>query len=227
MRRFLTLVILVFSCGLSHAQINFKAAYRLVVTDPTTFNIIIKEHNQTIEEDPIFKYSKEFPDLKIMNGFDLGFRYKVPGVSFELGWGNRRRQLRADGKRLNGSSYENKITTTINTVSAGIFPTFGPVSFGGTIDYNYLKIKTEFEQPGLGASLKDNTWSSKLSISYNFKSSGAIGVTIRPYIDIFWSEYDITEFSEDINPTSPAPESPLKETFKSWGISFIIYNGPQ
>ncbi len=227
MRVILTIFTLVSFCNLAQTQINLRASYRLVLTDPTTFNSILQEHNRIIREDPIFSYSKEFQDLKLMNGFDMGLRYKVPGVSFEGGWGNRRRQLRADGKRLNGSSFENTITTTINTISAGIFPTFGPISFGGTIDYNYLKIKTEFEQPGIGTTLKDKAWSSKFSISYNFNSRGMIGVTIRPYIDVFWSEYDITDFNQAINDPEPPPASPLKETFASWGISFIVYNGPQ
>jgi hypothetical protein len=227
MRVILTFVTLVFACSFAQAQVNFKAAYRLVLTDPTTFNSILQEHNSIIREDPLFNYSTEFKDLKVMNGFDLGLRYKVPGVAFEGGWGNRRRQIRADGKRLSGSSFENTITTTINTISAGLFPSFGPISIGGTIDYNYLKIKTEFEQPGIGTTLKDNTWSSKFSISFNFKSKGMIGVVIRPYVDIFWSEYDITEFNQAINDPEPPPASPLKETFASWGISFIVFNGPQ
>jgi hypothetical protein len=227
MRITLTLLTLVFSCNLIHAQINLKAAYRLVITDPTVFNGILQEHNRIIRDDQAINYSKEFQDLKLMNGFDLGLRYKVPGVAFEAGWGNTRRQLRADGQKLTGNSFENTITTTINSVSAGVFPTFGPLSFGGTISYNYLKIKTEFEEPGIGTTLKDNAWSSRFSLSYNFKSKGMIGVAIRPYVEFYWSEYDISKLNQSINDPEPPPTSPFKETFASWGISFIVYNGPQ
>ena len=233
MRLTLTLLILAFTCSLAHGQINLKAAYRLVITDPTTFNGIIQEHNESIRLDTNMFYTNEFKDLKVMNGFDMGLRYKVSTVAVEVGWMHKRRQLRADGRRINGNSFQNKITTSMNSISAGLFPTFGPVSIGGTVEYNYLKIKNDFEEPSYygdgtaGSTFKDQAWSSHFSVSYNFSNGGVLGVTIRPYIDIYWSEFDLTDFNQALNNPDSPPDSPLKETFASWGISFILYNGPQ
>jgi|GEM_PF-2608061 len=233
MRITLALLVLVFTCTLTHAQVNLKAGYRLAITDPTTFNSIIQEHNSIIREDPLVNYASEFEDIKLMNGFDMGLRYIVSTVAIEAGWMHKRRQLRGDGRRLNGNSFENKISVSMNSISAGFFPTFGPVSIGGTIDYNYLKIKNDFEEPSfygdpsLGSIFNDEAWSSHFSVSYNFSNGGVFGMTIRPYIDIYWSEFDLTQFNQALNNPEPPPGKPLKETFASWGFSIILYNGPQ
>ena len=234
MRITLTLLMLVFSCSSALAQVNVKAAYRLVITDPATFNSIIETHNQRVIQDSTkLKYSSEFEEMKLMNGFDMGVRYLTSTLAVEVGWMHKRRQLRAEGRRVNGNLFENKITTSMNSISAGLFPTFGSVSIGGTVEYNYLKIKNDFEEPSLygdiskGSIFKDEAWSSHFSVSYNFSNGGAIGVTIRPYIDIYWSEFDLTDFNQGLNGDSSPSEDPLKETFASWGISFILYNGPQ
>lgn len=233
MRITLTLLLLAFSCSLAEAQVNTKAGYRLVITNPETFNSIIQTHNEAIRQDSFMNYSDEFGDLKLMNGFDMGLRYMASTVAIEVGWMHKRRQLRGDGRRVNGNSFQNKITTTMNSISAGLFPTFGPVSIGGTVEYNYLKIKNDFEEPtyygdpSKGSIFKDQVWSSHFSVSYNFSNGGVIGVTIRPYIDVYWSEFDLTDFNQALNAPTDPPDSPLKETFASWGISFILYNGPQ
>ncbi len=236
MRITLALLALLFMSSSVHAQVNLKAAYRLAFTDPTTFNSILQEHNSIVEEDDFMEYTTEFKDLKVMNGFELGLRYKFSAVAFEVGWMNKRRGLRAEGRRVsNGNSFRNSITTSINTLSAGLYSFFGPISIGGTIDYNYLKIKSDFEETpsdftksSFITTDKDEAWSSQFSISYDFSNGGLLGVTIRPYVDVYWSEFDLTGFNKTINNRDPKPFEPsLKETFATWGISFILYNGQQ
>ena len=125
-----------------------------------------------------------------------------------------------------GKAFENKITTSINTYSAGLYPTFGPVSIGATVDYNRLKIKSKFEETQRDINEnKDGAWSSRFSISYDFSNGGTLGFLIRPYVQVYWNKYDITEFNNFVNNIEPA--EPNKEDFASWGFSFIIYNGEQ
>ncbi len=123
-----TIVILV-CCSATDAQLNFYAGYRLGFTSPDNFNAIVTQHDSLVNEDPLIEYRDTlgFGELRYLNGVDLGLSYAFPGGRVQFGWMNKRKQLRSEGARLGGNSsgsFENRITTTINNLNFGYYPTF-------------------------------------------------------------------------------------------------------
>lgn len=223
-------------CTTAEAQLNFYAGYRLGFTNPEAFNAIVEEHNAAVKSDPIIGYRDTigFDELRYLNGVDLGISYGFAGGRVQFGWMNKRKQIRADGQRIGSSSqFENRITTTINNLNIGYYPTFGPVYLGATLDYNFLRIKTDFEEVGqLGVpgtqEAYSNAWSSHFSFGYDLSNGGNIGLKIEPYIQLYWSDYDLGNFYKIATGDESAnPEIETKEQFATFGISFIVYNGPQ
>ena len=226
-------VLLVFTCMSVEAQFNFTAGYRLAFTNPEVFNQIIEEHNSLVENNEDIKYREDgFKEIRYLNGVDVGMRYVLDGVIFNASWRNKRNSIHADGQYLNSNGdFINRITLSIHEITAGIEPTIGKVSFGATLGYNWLKLKTRFEEDLTGGRGFDgkhggNTWSSHFSFSFNLSNQGKIGVTIQPYAHVYWGEFDLTGFNNEINNQS-LDAGTLKDKFNTFGIAFIINNGRQ
>lgn len=223
-------IFLLFACQL-YGQWNMKAGYRFGITDPAVFNDIIHNYNSSVDIN--FYNEGGFKDLTFFHGADLGVSFRGDNIGLEIGWIHKRRQLRAEGSYANSSNnYRNRITTSINSASAGLVSYFGQFRVGGTIDYNEMKIKGDFErrQNELAPKVfkdKSHAWSSHFSVGYTFKTSSVIALSIQPYVQIYWNDYSLDAFDDLLNLDNPTEPRPLKEKFGAFGIAFIIYNGPQ
>ena len=223
MLRIVSVVVVVFlSLNALQGQVNVFAGYRTSFTKPETFNAIIEAHNDAFD---LVDYS--ISEIKYLHGVDLGLRYSFRSGAVQTGWINRRKQVRSDVPQ-----FTNRVSTSINTFNVGYYPTFGNFSFGATADYNLLRIKNELERRGgipdpskdLQNPMKSDAWSSHFSIGYEFSNGGYFSLKIEPYIQVYWDDYNIAELSAGI---APDYSGSTREEFMTFGISFIVYNGPR
>ena len=196
--------------------------YRLGIVDAPIHDAIVDQHNLLIDG-----YSTIFRPLKSMHGFELGVRQRNRNVSFELGWKLQRNMQKATGFLSSGDPYENQLTYEFQAISGGVFGHLGPVSVGGTLDYNFMRIKLNFYEPDLDNAIKDNLFSSDFVLTYTFPSDGVVSLALQPYVRVNWGQYDITPLYEVLTNTVPEDPSRMHENFATYGFSIIVYNGYQ
>ena len=202
------------------AQLNFKVGYGLGFVDAPVNDAIIALHNASQDG-----YSVPFEPLNMLHGFEMAFRQRYNNVSLETGWKIQRNMLKAEGEDAGGSVYENQITYNMQAISAGFYQHFGQLSFGGTIDYNWLRMKWVFAQPELDDQLKDKLFSSDFSFRYTFRTQGVVALSFQPFVRVHWGHYDISALDNAINEHTST--EPLLENFYSYGITLVMYNGRQ
>ena len=227
MRFLLTAGILVATCSIAVAQLNFKAGYRANFTNPEAFNQILADYDPSEFDEAVdYEVRRNFGELGYLHGFDLGFRHSFENVGFEASWMQKRRQLRQELSISPGPSntvFTNYMSTVINIASVGMITYIGPVGLEATIDYNAHKFKGDFSAPVSSFQFKDEAWSSHFSLNYDFPSKSVISMSIQPFVQVYWSSVNLSELDQLLNPTN-SPRTIL-EKFNSFGIAFIIYNG--
>ena len=223
MLRIVSVIVVVFlSFSAAQGQFNVYMGYRTSFTNPETFNSIIEAHNDAFD---IADYS--IREIKYLHGVDLGLRYSFRSGAVQAGWINRRKQVRSDVPQ-----FTNRVSTSINTFNFGYYPTFGNFSLGATADYNLLRIKNELERRGgiptppkdVQNPMKGDAWSSHFSIGYEFSNDGYFSLKIEPYIQVYWDDYNLADLSAAI---APDYSGSTREEFMTFGVSFIVYNGPR
>ena len=203
------------------AQLNVKIGYDLSVLDPTANNAIIARNNEKET------YQSEFSSLSLFNGLQTGIRYKFDVVALEFTYGMKIKGLRAEGTNLgSGQNIENRLGYAFQRFSGGLESLFGTFGLGATIDYNIQGIKSTFEGEGSSGKLKNNSWGNTVFLSLNFEGSGNTSLSIKPFAQFFWSDWDLSTFDAQINGEAQLGIT-QNERFTNFGISLIFYNGPQ
>ncbi|MDX1477401.1 MAG: hypothetical protein R3301_06815 [Saprospiraceae bacterium] len=221
-RLFCTALVLGLVIHSTDAQFNLKVGYRLGILDAPVHDAIIQQHNLLNDS-----YSTIFRPLKSLHGFELGVRQRNRNVSYEFGWKLQRNMQKATGNFIDGTPYENQLTYEFQAISTGLYGHLGPVSIGGSLDYNFLRIKQNFVEPDQDDSMKDNLFSSDFSLTYTFPSDGVVTLALQPYFRVNWGQYDITPLYESLTNSVAEGPRPMREKFAMYGFSVIVYNGYQ
>jgi hypothetical protein len=203
----------------AHSQFNLKVGYNIGFVDAPVYDELIRRHNTKAEN-----YLVPFDMLKTLHGFELGFRQRWPEVSIEMGWKVRRNRFVADGEfSPGGATFSNVLVYRTHMFSVGLYGHWGRFSLGSTLDHNFLKTKSIFEEPEFESSMRDNAWSSLVSATYTVGGKGPVALGIRPYAQLYWTDYDFSGLGESLGvSTDGASEKPMV-----WGLSIVVFNGQQ
>ncbi len=202
------------------AQLNIKAGYSGSYTDPTINNGILQAYNA---ERPWL--DKKFDDIHFLSGIVLGIRHRFEFVAIDVSWYGRFKRVRVEGiDPTLSTTYERRLNYNFNTYSFGIENFIGSFSLGGSIDINKTGVRTKKPERDDSFSVIDQ-WgsSSHFFISYNLKST-QLQFSIRPFIQIPWTNVDLTPLSEELEISTTGSQN---ENFMNFGIMFIFFNGPQ
>jgi hypothetical protein len=202
------------------AQLNIKAGYSGSYTDPTINNGILQEYNA---ERPWFE--KKLEDVNFLSGIVLGARYRFDFVAVDVSWYGRFKRISAEGiDPTLSTNFKRQLNYNFNSYSFGIENFIGSFSLGGSIDLNKTDIRTKKTGREDRFSVVDQWgYGSHFFISYNLQST-QLQFSVRPYVQIPWTNVDLTPLSEELELSTTADQN---ENFMNFGIMFIFFNGPQ
>lgn len=225
MKKLIICLFMLFAFQQMNAQINLKVGYSLAYTNPEIHNRIIESYN---EQRPWL--SQPMKETNNLNGFLFGIRYKMGRLAAELSWENQFDRFKASGE---DPSNDSKVTESIYFKQA--FYSFGLESFftenlsiKASFDLNQIRYRAERTNvDGRFVLMKDWGYGSTFSIGYNFVGDRIMHVSIRPFMHISWTDFDISAFDEAINPDTTINTDPndYQESFVSYGIKLVFYNG--
>lgn len=203
-----------------HAQLNIKVGYGLAYASP-------KVNNQITEQ---FNLSKPWLDQKLsdfhfIQGVHLGLRYRLPVVSLELTWRNRFKRISAEGiDPTDDSDFEQTLIYQYQSYSFGIENHFGKIGYGGSIDVNNLVIRTNKTGREDTYNVVDD-WGlgSHLFLSYTVKSGAWLYVSVRPYVQVNWTKFDLAPLATELAVNTSG--SSYLGDYMNFGVMFIFFNG--
>ncbi len=202
------------------AQLNVKAGYSASYADPTINNGILQAYNA---ERPWL--DKTFSDVHFLSGLVLGARYRFDFVAIDVSWYGRFKRVQVEGiDPTLSTAYERRLNYNFNSYSVGIENFIGSFSLGASVDINKTGVRTQKTGRDDRFSVIDQWgYGSHFFISYNVKST-QLQFSIRPFIQIPWTNVDLTPLSEELEVSVTGDQ---KENFRNFGIMFIFFNGPQ
>jgi len=220
MRLFYFLVLVFGLPTISFGQLNLSVLYSSSYTQPDTHQSIIDQFNADRPG-----LTKQFEDIRFLNGYGLGLRYKVDRIAFNTRWENQIDRLRANGTDNNNEAFEQTLFFKLTTFSFGIESFFSEhLSIHGSFEFNNARYRTELNDSDKFDLANDWATGSTLSIGYNFIGGSLMHVSLRPFIHISWTNHDLIGLHTALNPDVPATRD-FDEEFLNFGIKLIFYNG--
>lgn len=208
-----------------NAQINLKVGYSLAYSNPEIHNRIIQSYN---EQRPWL--SQTMRETNLLNGFLFGVRYKMDRIAAELSWENQFDRFTASGQDpINDRGHTESIFLKQAFYSIGL-ESFITQNFSikASFDLNQIRYRAErINVDGRFLLMKDWGYGSTFSIGYNFIGDRIMHVSIRPFVHLSWTDFDVSNFDQAVNPdTAGTPDTiDYQEGFASFGIKLVFYNG--
>lgn len=204
-----------------HAQFNIKVGYNLGFAVDDKIGDIVDRFNK---ENDFF--NQPLGDIEGMGGIELGLRYRFKSSAIELSWINN--SARARGFGNDGSTpVEADIDASMRTFSLGLETMYGPIGIGSSIDRRRLKLKQDIPNFDATETVSQSSgWAAKLHLTLEARSS-SMSLTFKPYIQFPLSNLNVYGLEKSFFPDSEAVENDFDTDFLVYGISIVIYNGPQ
>ena len=176
-------------------------------------------------EELIIKKAMNFL-TKNKSGVALGLRYRYYTAAIEMFAHRSTGDNEAIGDD-NGTNFNEKISTTNLYYGLALENQFGIIGFGASIGYETLKFKTKVTGSNKTREfLNQKELASRLYLNFEF-ASDIIAFSVKPYYHFSLGEYDLVPFKNELLPDVDINTADLVMKPTSWGITFIIYNGPQ
>lgn len=224
MRSFL---LFLFGCLLSFnlsAQFNAKVGYQYGYygLGTTVHNDIIDQlntNNTTLEN------YQEMDRLKGFHGMLLGARYRFDPVAINVELSSMFQRIEYQGiEPVSGKTLFKEHFYGIASYSAGLEFFINNISFGGTLDINRLRIRAENDtRSDRHVILKENNFSSHFFIGLNYDSDGALSISLQPYVQIPWTNFDLTGLESQLD--TGANVDNYEDGFLNFGLRVIFSNG--
>lgn len=168
--------------------------------------------------------SDQFGAFKYLHGFHTGLRFQKKPLAWELNYSKRFNNKRAIGNDPDfGVEATRKINYDVELVSFVQEFQFGDFGVGASIDYNWLDIRTEvIDLENARTVVKDEAWSSQFYLVFHTPKSGFVSLSIQPYVQVSWTNFDVTELGNALNVNVGKNN---EDNFSHFGIKLIFYNG--
>jgi hypothetical protein len=207
-----------------YAQFNIKVGYN--------GNYANLEKTTSIFDRFSSEYTSENQELKSINffhGIEFGARYKLSknfGFDFGLSATNGKSKA-SDLTPLSSELSEIEWKISQNSIYIGLENYFGIFGYGASIGYQKLKYKNKTNLISEDIEvLNQNALNSRFYLIFEF-ASNKNAFSFRPFVSINWQSYNVYNIELTSFPDSNLMSTDFKEDFMVYGISFMIYNGPQ
>ena len=202
-----------------HAQLNLKIGYGFSYQNLEETNKIIQKYNEQNTW-----LTDKFKNIHYFQSLDVGLRYRWEFVGLELNWQKGFNRKKAKGfNPLTSANYTQTLSFTIDRYAVGYENYYRNFGIGASLDFNIYTIKAKINKEEKQKINSDQNFSSQFHISYTFANNSAIKFMIKPYVQISWSQIDLTSFAQKLNQESEL--SPLMENPMSYGLMLIFYQG--
>lgn len=219
-RVYILAVILLIGLSLS-AQLNIKVGYEYNRSNEVALANLISQYNA--ERDFL---EAPLDQAKNKSGVALGLRYRYYTTALEIFAHRSTGDSEAIGDD-NGTTFNEKISTTNLYYGLALENQFGTIGFGASIGYETLKFKTKVTGSNKTREfLNQRELASRLYLNFEFPSD-KIALSIKPYYHFSLGEYDLVPFKNELLPNIDANAADLVVKPSSWGITLILYNGGQ
>lgn len=213
-------------------QFNIKVGYASGFTKAPILNTIVDKFNgDFINNNPEGKLDDMLDHIRSLHGVEVGLRYRMNAVGFELSWHNMSHKSDVIGTLNNKSSFQDKWFTSLTEYALGIENYFGNFGYGASIGYRTARIKTDIT----GAPRKkrlvttESGMASKFYLIFQYPGD-KVGIAFKPYVQVPLKDADVSSFDQELNAqlnNSYLAVQPQAEKFFLYGISIVLYNGKQ
>ena len=202
--------------SITHAQLNVKIGYIPALGNFNSINSILDEYNANntdIIETP-------FASLNFMHGIDVGFRYKIGSLAFDVDWSILNRDRDALLYFSQSDSFSSRLyKLSLSSFSFGADSYFGRFGLGAAIHSQKLNIRREIGSNDLNL-VSDRNWAMDFHLNFVLQSSNKVSVVAKPYYRYSLEDYDLNSFSNDLNNSNVS-----KGDLFFYGLSLFFYNG--
>jgi len=224
MHKLLCLVIGLLFTLPTYAQFNFTAGYTYGRTPSGTNNDIIQQLNDNNSSLTNFESAKEINGL---HGAHFGVQTRFDVVALSLSWNSKVQVSDFRGDNSTNMSIFTELFYRVSSTSLGL--EFFPIekfSFGGTIDLNRLRIRSENNVDSDRFTLmRDSGLSSHFFVSLNIEGNDILSISLQPYVQIPWTNFDLTELESELD--TGVGLTDFEDGFMNYGIRLIFRNGQQ
>ncbi|MFT4536056.1 MAG: hypothetical protein ACJA1A_002894 [Saprospiraceae bacterium] len=208
----------------ANAQFNIKVGYNGNYADfKKTADIFNRFSDQFSSDDQKLK------PPKIYHGIEFGARYKFSEYfGVDVGISSTNGQSKVTGLSSQTSELvDSEWKISHSNLYLGLENYVGSYGYGATLGYQRLKYtnKTNLNSESLEI-LKQNALNSKFYLIFEYASS-VNSFSFRPFVTINWQPYNFHTVELAIFPDTKLPITDYDEDLMVFGISLIIYNGPQ
>jgi len=218
-------VILLIGLSLS-AQFNVKVGYEFNRSSEEVYNTIVNSYNEQLSAS-LDELDNPLSQIRNRSGIALGVRYRYNTAAIELFTHRTSGDSEAEGFTTSGSEYSEKISTSNLYYGIAAENQFGIIGFGASIGYETLKFKNKINDRDSNREfLNQRELASRLYLNFEFPSNN-ISCSIKPYYHFSLGEYNLIPFKNELAPDVNINTSDLLIKPSSWGVTLILYNGPQ
>ncbi|MGB4958482.1 MAG: hypothetical protein WBO36_03345 [Saprospiraceae bacterium] len=226
------LISLIFIPVVLFGQVNIKVGYIGGFTKAPVLNEVVSDFGKRfLTNHPTGKMDDALDQFRSLHGLEIGLRYKLSNVGFELSWHNMSDKSDVFATLTDKTNFSDKWYLSLTQYSFGIENYFGHLGYGASLGYRTARMKTEIS----GAPRKKRTvtnesgYSSKFYLIFQFPSE-KVGIAFKPYVEVPLKNIDISSFDQELNDQlypSYRAITPQEERFFLYGISIVLYNGRQ
>lgn len=213
-------------------QLNIKVGYTGGFTKAPALNAIVDKFNTDfISNNPEGKLDDALDQIRSLHGLEVGLRYRMNSVGFELSWHNMSDKSDVFGTLNNKSSFQDKWFTSLTEYALGVENYFGNFGYGASIGIRTARIKTDIT----GAPRKKRQVTSESGLASKFYlifqyPGDKVGIAFKPYVQVPIRDLDVSSFDQELNVqlnNTYQAVQPQSERFFMYGISIVLYNGRQ
>lgn len=228
---FFSLILWATTVSLS-GQLNIKVGYVGGFTKAPVLNDVVDRFNvDFLKTNDKGTLDDVLDPITSLHGLEVGLRYRINKVGFELSWHNMSDKSDIIGTLNDKTSFQDKWFTSLTEYSLGMENYYGNFGYGASLGYRTVRMKTDIS----GAPRKkrlvvnESAFASKLYLIFQYPGQ-KVGIAFKPYIQVPLGNLDISNFDQELNvqlnPNYSASK-PQEERFLLYGISIVLYNGQQ
>jgi len=229
--KLLFILLMAYSQSLT-SQMNIKVGYTGGFTKAPVLNKVVDDFNvDFLNKQTEGRLDDQLDRLKSMHGIEVGLRYRINSVGFELSWQSMSDKSDVIGTMSNKALFQDKWFFSLTEYSLGVENYFGNLGYGASLGYRTVRIKTDIS----GAPRKkrsvtsESGFGSKFYLIFQFPGE-KVGIAFKPYVQVPLKNLDISNFDQELNvqlDDSYMAVRPQEERFFMYGLSIVLYNGRQ
>ena len=206
-----------FLSSAAYAQLNLKTGYSFSILSNPGLDQVISDFNQSQS------YSSSISNLRWLQGFEVGLRYKAGIHALELTYQDVYNSLTAIGQTAGtGVAYKDKLKFSVQSAAIGYQLGDGLIALGTDVQYQWYFAKY---LPGITTDKFRNVQEMigfKFYLMLTLEGNQGIDMAVQPYMVLPTKYYDLNPLAQALG----TEETLGQDKWIRFGITLMFYNGP-